>query len=106
MLPNNYMESAPVQLSKLGTPVARVAIAATNTSPQSFLETRTSATKAASEVVKQLSLGAEEETKAEALNSRSIELRASASSIVRMASEQALQAGTQAAQKVAEQLLD
>merc|ERR1712050_106719 len=65
-----------------------------------------SAKKAATEVVKQLSLEASEEAKAEAFNSRSMELRANASSIARMASEHAMKAGAKAAEKVAKQLLD
>jgi len=114
-LPNSYAAPAPVQLPAEGTQAAR-ATAATAASPsgptvekappQSFLETRTSAKKAASEVVKQLSLEASEESKAEEFSTRAAELRANASSIARMASEQALKAGAQAAQKMAQQLLD
>jgi len=114
-LPSSYAAPAPVQLPTEGTQAAR-ATAATAASPsgpavekaplQSFLETRTSAKKAASEVVKQLSLEASEESKAEEFSTRAAELRANASSIARMASEQALKAGAQAAQKMAQQLLD
>jgi len=114
-LPNSYAAPAPVQLPAEGTQAAR-ATAATAASPsgptvekappQSFLETRTSAKKAASEVVKQLSLEASEESKAEEFSTHAAELRANASSIARMASEQALKAGAQAAQKMAQQLLD
>jgi len=111
-LPNTYVASAPVQRSTLGTPAARAAgataaaPAANNASPGSFLDTGLSAKKAATEVVKQLSLEAKEEAKAEASNSRAIELRTNSSTITRMASEQALEAGAQAARKVADQLLD
>jgi len=114
-LPSSYAAPAPVQLPTEGTQAAR-ATAATAASPsgpavekaplQSFLETRTSAKKAASEVVKQLSLEASEESKAEEFSTRAAELRANASSIARMASEQALKAGAQAAQEMARQLLD
>jgi len=114
-LPNSYAAPAPVQLPAEGTQAAR-ATAATAASPsgptvekappQSFLETRTSAKKAASEVVKQLSLEASEESKAEEFSTHAAELRANASSIARMASEQALKAGAQAAQEMARQLLD
>jgi len=112
-VPKNYVAYAPAQVSTQGTRAARAAMSATaaipastNASPQSFLEMRTSAKQAANEVVKQLSLVAKEEAKAEAFDSRSIKLRANASKIERTVSEQALQAGVQAARKVAEQLVD
>jgi len=104
--------SVPDQLSTVGTPAAPAAQEASpaehvvETRIQSFLESRVSAKKAASEVAKLLSLDAQDESKAELLTKQSIELRANASSIARTASEQALKAGAEAAQKVAAQLLD
>jgi len=109
---NTYVASVPAQLSIAGKPEV---LAATEAAPaeqvvatriQSFLESRVSSKKAASEVINLLSLEAQEDSKAELLTRHSIELRANASSIARTASEQALKAGAEAAQKVAGQLLD